>query len=97
MTLSVAEEANTSSAGDNRACSNGKGRKNKCSGSEGVGTGNGDSSKTGPLCDGGRQREELLCLWEFWAYGPSLQELRKGKSNGREKNRIWREKIRGQH
>ena len=53
MTFSVAEEANTFSAGDNRACSNGRGRKDKYSGSKGTRIGDG-SSKKRPLCDGGR-------------------------------------------
>jgi len=72
MTISVAEEATASSAGDNRACSNGRDRKDKCGGSERVGARGRDSSKTGFLCYGSGQREELLCLWEFWAHGPPL-------------------------
>jgi len=32
MTISVVEEANALSAGDNRACSDGRDRKDKCSG-----------------------------------------------------------------
>jgi len=32
MTISVAEEASTPSAGNNRACSNGRSREDKCSG-----------------------------------------------------------------
>jgi len=32
MTLSVAEEANATSAGNNRACSNGRGREDKYGG-----------------------------------------------------------------
>jgi len=32
MTLSVAEEANATSAGDNRACSDGRSREDKCGG-----------------------------------------------------------------
>jgi len=43
MTISVAEEVNVFSAGDNRACSNEKGGKNKCSSIEGVRTGDGGS------------------------------------------------------
>ena len=35
-TISVAEEATASSAGDNRACSNGGNREDKCGGSERV-------------------------------------------------------------
>ena len=44
MTLSVVEEANAFSAGDNGACSNGRSGENKCGGSEGVRTGCGSSS-----------------------------------------------------
>ena len=36
MTISMAEEANALSAGDNRACSNGRGGKNKCGGGKGT-------------------------------------------------------------
>ena len=42
MTISVAEEANAPSAGDNRACSNGRCGKNKHGGSEGIRTGDRD-------------------------------------------------------
>jgi len=44
MTLGVAEEATIASAGNNRACSDERGRKNECGGDEGTGTGYGDSS-----------------------------------------------------
>jgi len=37
MILSVAKEANTSSAGNNRACSDGGSREDKCSGSQRLG------------------------------------------------------------
>ncbi len=53
-TPSVTEEAIASSAGDNRACSNGGSRENECSSSERTGARYGDSSKTGSLCNGGR-------------------------------------------
>ena len=53
MTLSIVEEAATFSADDNRACSNGRGGENKCSGSEETRTENGGSKKR-PLCNGGR-------------------------------------------
>jgi len=43
MTFSVAEEATIASAGDNRACSDGRSRKDKCSGHKGIGAGCGDS------------------------------------------------------
>ena len=36
MTISVAEEANALSAGNNEACSNERSRKNECSNSEGL-------------------------------------------------------------
>jgi len=79
----VAEEATTSSAGDNRACSDGRDRENECDSGEGIGTGDGGSQKR-LLCDGGGQEEELLYLWRFWTHGPSLQESGKRK-NGRGK------------
>ena len=53
MTLSVAEEANAFSAGNNRAYSNRRGRKDKYYNDQRTGTGDG-SSKKGLLCDGGR-------------------------------------------
>jgi len=47
-TISVAKEANASSAGKNRACSDGRNREDKCSGSQryrvGARTGCGDFS-----------------------------------------------------
>jgi len=39
----MAEEANTSSAGNNRACSNGRSGKDKCSGVKRTRTGDGGS------------------------------------------------------
>ena len=72
MTISVAEEATASSAGDNWACSDGGSGKDECGGREGAGSRG--SSKMGPLCYGHRSWEKLLCLWGFWAHGPSLQE-----------------------
>ena len=62
MTPSVAEEATIVSAGNNRAYSDGGSREDKCSGSERVRARGRDSSKTGSLCYGSGQREELLCL-----------------------------------
>ena len=38
-TISVAEEVTASSAGDNRACSDRRDRKDKCGGCEGTGAG----------------------------------------------------------
>ena len=52
MTISVAEEANSSSAGDNRAYSDRRNQKDKCSSSKGARVGDGGSKK-GPLHDGG--------------------------------------------
>jgi len=40
----MAEEANTSSAGNNRACSNGRSRKNECSNGKRIGIRNRDST-----------------------------------------------------
>ena len=71
-TLSVAEETTVSSAGDNRACSDGGSGKDKCSGGEGSGARGWSFSKKRSLCHGGRQRKKLLRLWRVWAYGPPL-------------------------
>jgi len=75
-TIGMAEEAIVPSAGNNRACSDGGSQEDECSSSERIGgrIGDGSSSKMGLLCDGSRQREELLCLQGFWAHGLSLQE-----------------------
>jgi len=56
MTPSVAEETTTSSADDNWACSDGRSGEDEYSNSERVGgrTRYGGSSKTGPLCNGGK-------------------------------------------
>jgi len=64
MTLGVAEEATIASAGDNRACSDGRSGENKCSGSKGTGdrTGCRGSSEKGSFCNGGRLRKKLLRL-----------------------------------
>ena len=43
-TIGVAEEATIASAGDNRACSDRRGRKNECGGDEETGIGCRDSS-----------------------------------------------------
>ena len=53
MTLSMAEEANIFSAGNNRAYSDGRGRVDECSGSKRARTRNGGSKKE-PLCNGDR-------------------------------------------
>ena len=72
MILSVAEETrNTALVDDNRACSDGECRKNKCSGSEGIRTRD-RTTKKGPLCNGCGQGEKLLCLWRIQAHGPTL-------------------------
>jgi len=87
MISSVAKEATTTSAGDNRACSDGGYRKNKCGGSEGIGnrgrTEYGSSSKKGPIRNGNRSREELLCMQRIQAHGPSLQKLRSERKDSR--------------
>jgi len=56
MTISVAEKATTSSAGDNRACSNERDKEDEYSGDKRArgGIECKGSSKTGPLCYGGR-------------------------------------------
>ena len=56
MTISVAKEATTSSAGNNRACSDGRDKEDEHSSGKRArgGTECGDSSKTGPLCYGSR-------------------------------------------
>ena len=79
--LSVAEEINAFLAGDNRAYSDRRSRKNECGSSERIRIRNGGSSKKGPLHNGSGQREKLLYLWRIWAHGPSLQKPRKGKSS----------------
>jgi len=53
MTPSVVKEANTSEAGDNRACSDGRSRKNKYGNSERTRTRNGDGSQERSLCHWG--------------------------------------------
>ena len=44
MTIGVAEETTIASAGDNRACSNGRNRKDECGGHKGTEARGGDSS-----------------------------------------------------
>jgi len=53
MTPSVAEEAAAPSAGDNRACSNGRSGEDECGSSERIGTRGQGSSKKGSFCNGG--------------------------------------------
>ena len=45
MTISVAEEASTSLASDNSACSDGRSQANKCSSGERIRAGDGNSKK----------------------------------------------------
>ena len=52
LDISVAEEANAFSAGDNRACSDGRSRKNECSSGERIGTRDESFPKKRPLHDG---------------------------------------------
>jgi len=68
----MAEEASAFSAGNNGAYSDGKSKENKCSGSKGIGIVDGGFSKKGLLCYESRSWKELLCMWRFWAYDPSL-------------------------
>jgi len=68
----VVEEATIASVGDNRACSDGRSGENECGGSKGSRGKSGTEYEKGPLCYGGRLWEELLCMWVFWAYGPTL-------------------------
>jgi len=81
MTLSVAKEANTS-AGDNGACSDRRGGKDKCGGCKRTGAGCRYSSKTGSLCYGHRSWEELLRLRRIWAHDLTLQELGSKRQGG---------------
>ena len=71
-TISVAEEANVSSAGTNKACSNGGSRKDKCDNGKGTGTEHRGISQKRPLRYGSRSGEKLLCLWRVWAHSPPL-------------------------
>ena len=79
MTLSVAEEANAFSVGDNRACSDKRSRENEYSSGERIRTRDGGFPKKESLYDGSGQRKKLLCLQRIWEYGLSLQKLRKRK------------------
>jgi len=58
----MAEEANASSADDNRACSDGRSGKNKCGNGERTRIEDRGTSKKGPLRYGDRQGEKLLRL-----------------------------------
>jgi len=75
-TFGVAEKTTIASAGNNRACSDGRSGENKCGGSKGTGdrTGYRNSSEKGSFCNGNRQRKELLYMWGIRAHGPPLQE-----------------------
>ena len=70
ITISVAEETNAPSVGDNRACSDRGSREDKYS--DGTTVAKGSVGATQPICHGGRQEEELLCLWRFWVHGLPL-------------------------
>ena len=95
-TIGVAEEATIASAGNKRACSDGRDRKDECGGCEGCRARGWGPSKKGSLCYGGGSRMKLLCLQGFWAYGPSLQESgTKRKSDRRKETGIWRRKNQG--
>ena len=94
-TISVAKETNAFSAGNNRACSNGESREDECG--DGMATAENRVGTMQLICHGGRQGEELLCLWRIWAHGLPLQKLGRKENNGREKNRTEKGKVRGQH
>jgi len=72
MTISVAEEANTFSAGANKACSDGRSRKDKCSDDEETRTEGKGASQKRPLCYGSRSGKKLLRLQRIWAHGLPL-------------------------
>jgi len=78
MTFGMAEEVAIASAGDNRACSDGRSRKNKYSSGERIGnwgrTKCRRSFKMRLLCYGYRSKSELLHMWRFWAHGLTLQK-----------------------
>jgi len=80
----MAEKANALSVGDNRACSDGRSRKNKYSDDKGTGTRDGDTSQKGFLYNGGGLRKKLLCLQRIWAYSLLLQKPRRKSSNREE-------------
>ena len=63
MTLSVAEEAGNTSAGDNRACSNEGSRKDECGNS--IIAAENKIGTMQPICHGDRQGKKLLCLWRI--------------------------------
>jgi len=63
MTISVAEEANAFSAGNNRAYSNGESGEDKCG--SGTEIRYRCSTQKGLLCDENRPGKELLYLWGF--------------------------------
>ena len=90
MILSMAEKANTFSAGGNRTYSDGRNRENKCGSGKRIGTRG--SSKKRPLHDGSGQGEKLLYLWRIWAHGLLLQKSRKRKGSRWKKTGIWRRK-----
>jgi len=69
-TISVAKNANVSSADDNRACFDGGSRENECG--NGTTTTEDRVGAMQPICHGSRQEEKLLCLWRFQAHGPPL-------------------------
>ena len=71
-TISVAEEANASLAGANKACSNGGSRKDKCGDGEGTRAGGSGTFQKRPLCYGSRLGKKLLCLQRIWAHSPPL-------------------------
>ena len=86
ITPSMVKEATTFSAGDNRACSDGRCGEDKCGSSKRVGgrAKYGGSSEMGPLFHRNRPGKELLCLWRLWAHSLPLQESRSERKGSRE-------------
>ena len=71
MTLSMAEKANAFSAGGNRACPNGRSKKNKCGNGERIEARDRNPKKR-PLCNGGGQGKKLLYLWRIQTHSLTL-------------------------
>ena len=85
MTTSVTKKArNTISAGNNRAHSDERSRKDKCGSSKKSGTRTRDkAAKKRPLYYRHRQRKKLLCVWRIWAHSPILQKQEARNQRGK--------------
>ena len=86
MTISIANEANAFSAGDNSTCSNRGSRKDECS--DDIAAAKNRVGLTQLICHRGKQGEELLYLWRFWAHGLPLQKQKKRKDRAGKKSRV---------